>query len=337
LKNKVLYFIKPCEIKVIEEEIQAPSSDEVLIKTYYSGISSGTEILFYHGLVPQGELVDENIKELKKCMEYPLKYGYSSVGEIIETGKNVSKELLGKMVFVFHPHESYYCVNQLDIIFIPDNISPEEAIFLPNMETAVNLVMDGKPVIGERVVVFGLGVVGLLTTALLAGFPLENIVTFDRCENRRKLSIELGAAYSFDPDNNKTESLNKILNKEKADLLYEISGNPEALDLALNYCGFESRLIVGSWYGTKKVNLNLGSVFHRNRIKIVSSQVSFISSDFCGRWDKKRRFEVAWKMIEKIRPKKLITKNFDITEASEAFKTLENNPNDVLQAIFTYS
>ncbi len=47
----------------------------------------------------------------------------------------------------------------------------ETACFLPNMETAVNLVQDGAPVLGERVLVLGQGVVGLFTTALLSEFP----------------------------------------------------------------------------------------------------------------------------------------------------------------------
>jgi threonine dehydrogenase-like Zn-dependent dehydrogenase len=79
-------------------------------------------------------------------------------------------------------------------------MSLEDAAFLPNMETAVNFLMDGIPVIGEKVLVFGQGVVGLLTTALLARMPLSSLVTLDHYQSRRCWSVELGAQFSFDPD-----------------------------------------------------------------------------------------------------------------------------------------
>ena len=79
-----------------------------------------------------------------------------------------------------------------ELMPIPDGIGMEDAVFLPNMETAVNFVMDGRPLVGEIVAVFGQGIVGLLTTALLTQFPLGGLVCFDRFEKRRLLALELG-------------------------------------------------------------------------------------------------------------------------------------------------
>ena len=50
--------------------------------------------------------------------------------------------------------------------------------------------MDGAPVIGEDVLVFGQGIVGLLTTSILAGFPLANLITLDQYALRRQTSRE---------------------------------------------------------------------------------------------------------------------------------------------------
>ena len=60
------------------------------------------------------------------------------------------------------------------------------------MESAVNFLMDGRPIIGEAVVVFGQGVVGLLTTAQLATLPLSCLITLDKWPLRRKKSQDLG-------------------------------------------------------------------------------------------------------------------------------------------------
>ena len=216
-----------------------------------------------------------------------------------------------------------------------------DALFLPNMETAVNFVMDGRPVIGEHVGIFGQGVVGLLTTALLAQFPLHQLVTFDRYAARRRASLEAGADKSWDPDDPAVtddwpdvDLLNTAAGP--ADLVYELSGNPQALNQAIQMAGFGARIVLGSWYGSRAAELDLGGRFHRNRIKLISSQVSTLPSQFSARWTKKRRIDIAWEMIHKLKPKPLITHQFPLSRAKEAYELLDKNPAGALQVIFTY-
>jgi len=224
--------------------------------------------------------------------------------------------------------------------FIPEGVSLEEAIFLPNMETAVNFLMDGGPVIGEKVVVLGQGVVGLLTTALLALYPLSNLVTFDRYQLRRETSLEWGAQSSINPANKMDiqQLLTDFDNQGAAgaDLVYELSGDPKGLDQAIELCGYDGRIIVGSFYGKKKAELDLGGRFHRSRMKIISSQVSTINPIFSGRWDKSRRFKLVWDLIEQVQPARLITHKFPIQGAAEAYRLLAENPEGTIQVVFTY-
>jgi hypothetical protein len=62
--------------------------------------------------------------------------------------------------------------------------------------------------------------------------------------------------------------------------------------------------------GQKRAEIDLGGAFHRSRIRLISSQVSTISPELSGRWDKSRRFEVAWQALERIKPEKWITHRF---------------------------
>jgi threonine dehydrogenase-like Zn-dependent dehydrogenase len=223
---------------------------------------------------------------------------------------------------------------------IPDDLSAEDALFLPNMETAVNFIMDGRPVIGERVVVLGQGTVGLLTTALLAKFPLENLVTLDHYDLRRHASLKLGADRSLDPANpNITKDPiqeNESQLHRSADLVYELSGNPDVLNQAIEATGYEGRIVVGSWYGVKKAHIDLGGWFHRGRLKLISSQVSQINSIFNGSWDKTRRFDLTWEMLGEVKPAQLITHKYPIQEAEKAFAMLADNPGDCIQVLFEY-
>jgi threonine dehydrogenase-like Zn-dependent dehydrogenase len=65
------------------------------------------------------------------------------------------------------------------------------------METAVNFVQDAAPILGERALVLGQGIIGLLTASLLAEFPLETLVTADCYELRRDASQTIGVMASL--------------------------------------------------------------------------------------------------------------------------------------------
>jgi 2-desacetyl-2-hydroxyethyl bacteriochlorophyllide A dehydrogenase len=248
-----LYFTSPKSVEVREENISALKPDQVLVRTSYSAISAGTELLVYRHQISAEQAKDANIRSLSGNFQYPLKYGYSAVGKVVAASPEIDPAWIGKTVFAFNPHESYFPAYLDELIEIPDGIDPLDALFLPNMETAVNLVMDGHPLLGEKVVVFGQGVVGLLTTSILAQFPLKSLVTLDRFPLRRLISQQLGAQISLNPVSK--ESMIQIMSLLKddyssgADLTYEISGNTEALNTAIHLTGFDGRIIVGSWYG----------------------------------------------------------------------------------------
>ena len=130
---------------------------------------------------------------------------------------------------------------------IPSEILPAAATMLPNMETAVNFMLDGAPLIGEQVVVFGQGIVGLLLTALLAKMPLGGLLTLDLFPHRRLMSENLGAQASLDPTASGVAAELRAMMADKqfyngADLTYEVSGQPAALNQAIEITGYNGRV-----------------------------------------------------------------------------------------------
>jgi 2-desacetyl-2-hydroxyethyl bacteriochlorophyllide A dehydrogenase len=317
-------------------------SDEVLVKTSISAISPGTELLVYRGEAPEGLPADEYLAALDSTLEFPLKYGYAAIGEVIKAGVGVDPGWLGKWVFSFQPHQSQFTCRPADLLLLPIGLDPEDAVLLPNMETAVNFLMDGQPLLGEHVAVFGQGIVGLLTTALLSRMALGRLVTFDCYSRRRRLSLDLGAHLSLDPttpdwkDFITAQSPGENPPADGTDLTYELSGSPTALDQALAVTGFAGRVVVGSWYGRKRVNLDLGGSFHRSRIRLLASQVSTLDPQWNGRWDKARRLRVAWEMIHQIKPSRLITHRLPLVEAADAYSLLDKTPEVAVQVILLH-
>lgn len=322
-----LFFTAPHKVELREAPLPPLQDDEVLVETICSAISAGTEMLVYRGQFPQlQDAYDTVSSELK----YPLAYGYACVGKVQGIGKKVNREWEGRLVFSFQPHTSHFVTNTQALFPIPYSLKPENACFLPNMETAVNLVQDGAPILGERVLVLGQGVVGVLTASLLNEFPLENLTVVDGIELRRNamnVESERLKVESFSPSN---------LQPSTFDLVFELTGSPSALNTAIEHTTFSGRIVIGSWYGQKRAEIDLGGSFHRSRIKLISSQVSSISPELSGRWDKSRRFEVAWQALERIQPAKWITHRFALKDAAKAYRLLDENPQETIQVIFEY-
>lgn len=341
MKRHALYFTAPYAVEIREEPLPPLSADEVLVQTIVSAISPGSEMLFYRGQVPAGLAVDATIDALGGAFAYPLKYGYAAVGQVVACGTAVSPDWQDRLVFAFQPHQSHFLARPTEVIPLPEGMEPETAVFLPNMETAVSFLMDGHPLIGEQVAVFGQGIVGLLTTRLLAQFPLAALVTVEPVALRREWSARLGAHNSLDPTApDFTADLLVALQGDRpyagADLAYELSGSPPALDQAIAATGFNGRVVVGSWYGDKPVALNLGGHFHRGHVQLISSQVSHIAPQWNGRWSKPRRLQTAWAHLARSRPADLITHRVPITQAPAAYALIDQQPAQTIQVVLTY-
>jgi len=318
-----------------------PGPGEVLVQTLASGISAGTELLIYRGEAPADLPADVSLPALSGTLDFPLKYGYAAVGRVIETGSGVEETYLGRTVFAFQPHQTYFVVPRDQTITLPGALLPEEAVLLPNAETAVNLAHDGRPMTGEQVAIFGQGVVGLLTTALLARMPLASLVALDRFPLRRQASLDLGAHHALDPAPDEAfprlmEALQTASDHSGADLSYELSGDPRALDAAIRATGFDGRVVIGSWYGRKQVSLDLGGPFHRSRIRLIASQVSTVAPELRGRWTHSRRLLYALTFLEALRPARLITHRVPFERASEAYRLLAERPQETIQVVLTY-
>jgi 2-desacetyl-2-hydroxyethyl bacteriochlorophyllide A dehydrogenase len=331
-----LRFAAPRAVEVQTRPVPEPPRDGLCVATRLSAISAGTEMLIFRGQFPENMPLDETLPSLAgRRFAYPVAYGYSCVGRVTAVGARVDPAWIGRRVFAFHPHASHFIARPEALIPLPEGLASEDAVFLAGMETAVNLVLDGRPLIGERVVVVGQGIVGLLTTALLARHPLKQLIGVDRLPLRRETALAVGADRvlpAMDEDPPAGDGA-----REDADLIYELSGNPRALNLALRFCGFDSRIVIGSWYGKNAARVDLGGSFHRDRVRIVSSQVSTLGPEVSGRWTTGRRLALALEMLGRLEPSRFISHRFPAREAQKAYERIDRRPADTLQVVLEYA
>lgn len=326
-----LYFTEPESVEVRERPVPEPDSGEVRVRTELSAVSPGTELLVYRGQVPESMPTDEAIDALDGTFSYPLQYGYAAVGRVTALGEGVDRDWLDRRVFAFHPHESHFLAEPDDLLVT--DLPTERALLLPNAEAAVNFAMDARPRVGARVAVFGQGPVGLLTTAVLAEFPLAELVAVDRLESRRERARAFGADRAVPP-----AEVADAVGGDGPDITVELSGSPAALDDAIEVTGYAGQVIVGSWYGTKPADLDLGRNYHRSHIRMRSSQVSQVDPDHAGRWDKERRLAYvrSWLGAAEAELGTLLTHRVPVEDAADAYELLEEREDGVLQAAFSY-
>ena len=335
--SRSLWFSGPRTIEMREKTVRPPEPGEVRIRALCSSISHGTEMLIYRGEVAADLPLDLTLPSMEGSFAFPIKYGYANVGRIIQPGSRVEGFVEGDLVFAFNPHETDCTIPARFVVKMPDKITPRKGIFLANVETAINVLLDAAPRIGERVVVLGQGTVGLLITQLcrIAGAGL--IATCDPFEKRRKLSSALGADIVIDPEAESTSArIREATDGEGADVVIESSGRPEALDEAIRATAREGRVVVVSWYGAKRATLALGEDFHRNRITIKSSQVSNLDPCLAPRWTLERRQELALRYLNELRLEELITHTFSFEDAAAAYRLIDERPEETVQVLLGY-
>jgi threonine dehydrogenase-like Zn-dependent dehydrogenase len=148
---------------------------------------------------------------------------------------------------------------------------------------------------GERALVIGAGVVGLLVASLLARIPGVEATICDIEPRRRAVAESLGARFGA-PEEAPGEQ----------DLIVHASADPSGLRRALELAAFEGRIVEASWYGDREVSLPLGEAFHARRLTIVSSQVGAVAPAMRGRRSHAERMATALALLDDARLDALI-------------------------------
>ena len=308
---RALWTIGAGHCALREEALPPRGPDQALVRSLASGISRGTERLVLMGRVPESQYGAMRCPLQAGDFPFPVKYGYSAVG-VVEEGPAA---LLGRRVFCLHPHQDRFLAPAGMCILVPDDVPDTRAVLAANMETAVNILWDARPLAGERALVIGAGVVGLLAAALLARMPGMEVVVCDLDPRRRAVVEALGARFTAPADA-----------PGERDLIIHASADPAGLRHALSLCAFEARIIEASWFGTREATLPLGEAFHAKRLQIISTQVGAVAPAMRGRRSFGERMALALSLLADPRFDALIAPATPFASLAEAMPLLLNPP-----------
>jgi threonine dehydrogenase-like Zn-dependent dehydrogenase len=312
---RALFHIAPRSVEIRELPTPRPAAGEVLVRTRFSGISSGTERLVYRGEVQPDLALDDTIDALGGTFRYPLAYGYACVGEVEDSGRTV---------FAFHPHQDLFAARSSDLIPLPA-VDPAAATLFPLVETALQVTLDAGTGYLDRVIVLGGGVVGLLTALLLQRSGQRPLLAEPQAW-RRDLAGRLGI----------TAAMPEELAQQEVALVIDATGNPDSPAMALGMLAHEGTLLIASWFGTKPVVLPLGGAFHRRRLTIRSTQVSTVPARLCATWTRSRRHLETAELLPELPLPELCTHVFRFSEAADAFRAVDTGTPGLMHAVLDY-
>ncbi len=283
-----LWYSAPHTVEMRSHRLPQLPPGWLMIETHYSAISRGTEQLIWHGAVPESEWQRMRAPHQEGDFPFPVKYGYSAAGVVI----NGPPEWIGANTFALHPHQDMFALPIEQIIRIPETVPLKRATLAANMETALNAVWDSGVGPGEKIVIVGAGIVGLLLTYLTARMPGTEVIVVDIAPERRTIVETIGATFA------QAGSTNASAIGDDADVVFHTSANARGLTTAIDACGFEAALIELSWYGSAKTEISLGGAFHAKRLRLVSSQVGHVATAKRARWNYARRLRCAAALLD---------------------------------------
>ena len=280
---------------------------EARVRTLWSALSRGTERLVFEGRISTFENERMRAPMQEGDFPYPVKYGYCAVG-VVEEGPD---NLIGRTVFALHPHQDGFIAPADRLVPVPDTVPSRRAVLAANMETALNALWDSGAGPGDRIVVVGAGVVGLLVGYLAGRLPGADVTMVDTDLSRSTFSRHLGCAFQ--------KPLDAI---DEADVVFHASATAAGLACALACAGTEATVVEMSWHGDAPVSVPLGLDFHSRRLRLISSQVGQVAPSHRLRWSHRRRLEKALLLLADDRLDRLITEEVPFERLPDALPRL---------------
>ena len=303
----------------IKKKLLRPSNkpNTLIIKTLYSGISKGTEKLVSSGFVGKDQYKIMKSPFQEGTFSFPIKYGYINVGKVI----NGPKKLLHKNTFALYPHQDLFEINSKEVQILNESNNPKKYLLTANMETAINIFWDTQASNKDKIVIVGMGSVGILTAYYFKLQNYKNVFICDSNLKKKKFATLLGLNFKD------FKSIKDI------DVVINTTSNYQIINKSFNKLNLEGKIVEASWYGNKKGIINLGGNFHSKRLKLISTQVSNIPKYLSNKHNYKSRLKLAIKALSSNKLLKLVNTESHFNNLEEDYVSIINNPDSIMHAI----
>jgi 2-desacetyl-2-hydroxyethyl bacteriochlorophyllide A dehydrogenase len=332
--RKIVVIAEPRVIEIREEEIADPGDGEVMIQATRSLISTGTEMTAYTGDFPRDKSAWANY------VKYPFKTGYSHVGQVVKVGPGVDGLAIGDRVFSHAHHTSLVVQKETAVNKLPAGVPDDQAALASISSIAMNGVRMAEIALGEVVVVVGLGIVGQMAiryARLNGAYPL---IAMDVSDERLSTARAAGATNTLNPRHQDPLGIiNSITRGRKADVVFEVTGNPSVIPTLPPLLHRSGRLILlGSPRG--KTTIDFHDEVHTFGQRIIGAHASnhpLVETPF-NQWTHARNIELYLDLLGAglVQTADLITHRFPWREAAAVYRSLMEDRTRTLGVILNW-
>ncbi len=350
--KQIIHNFKTGETFLKNVPVPKPGKGKLLIRSTHTLVSLGTERSLVEfgkaNLIQKARQQPEKVKQVLdkvksdglmptvetvfKRLDEPLPLGYCNVGKVLEIGEGVTDFRVGDLVASNGKHAEYVCVPKNLVAKVPEAVSSEEASFTVIGSISLQGIRLLNPSFGETVVVYGLGLLGLLAAQMLLANGCR-VIGIDIDEEKCKLASSWGVI-----------PINPALGKDPVKSVLEATGGLGADGVVITASSKSQEIISNSAQMSRKrgrivlvgvIGLNI------NRAEFYEKELTFQVSCSYGpgryddnyeqkgidyplpfvRWTEKRNFEAILTAIGSgsLHVKELISDIFSIDEFSKVY------------------
>jgi len=237
MDNPTVVFPGPQEVEIEDRERPAPAADEVLVETDTSLVSTGTELTILSGDYPEESVWDD-------YGTYPFDAGYANVGTVVEAGGDADISP-GTRVATWSSHAAYVTARATDCVVVPDAVTDDQASLFAIAQIVMNGVRRGRVDWGETVVVYGLGILGQLAVRVCHLAGAETVVGVDLAPERIDYLPDTPGVVGVDASaTDPVDAVEDATDGRLADVVFEVTGNPEAIPGEFEALREQGRLVL---------------------------------------------------------------------------------------------
>ncbi|GMR66418.1 alcohol dehydrogenase catalytic domain-containing protein [Bacillus cereus] len=198
MEQNKLVLEGPKRLKWETREIKFIQDDEIIVKTIAGAISIGAELPQFKG---------SDVTDMTPI--YPSKTGYESYGEVVRVGNKITNLNVGDKVVSFYGHETVGIVKGDKVIRVPSYIKPKVALLSILSCDAAKGVLKLNLRQDEKVLITGMGVIGLLACYFLKYFVgVKHVDVVEPNKNRRDSAKNFGARNIYESEEQIIETYN---------------------------------------------------------------------------------------------------------------------------------
>ncbi len=310
----------------------------VRLRSEFSAAKHGTELSLYRGVSPFADRVWDAARQIfllgeqqGGVMGFPMALGNMTVGQVIEVGEGVERWRVGDRVFGWLGFRETHTVPERALYALPPELAPEEVVCWDPAEFALGAVRDALIRLGDTVVVFGMGAIGLLVVQMARLSGAAWVAAVEPIEKRRRLAADYGASIVYDPrDTDIALAVRRDLGREGVDVTIEASGSYVALHEAIRACAFGGRCVPLAFYHGEARGLRLGEEWHMNRVDMISARACSDPNREHPRWDNGRIRDTALALIRqrRVTVTGIVDPVVGFEDALEAYRMIDERPEE---------